>query len=383
MSSSQVEVFQQSFKQMLKKTPYPQAIVDKNFDYIAVSNSWCNVYGLEEKNLIGTNHYKLFPEILDHEEWMQIHKRALNGEEIERQRDKFERADGSIQFLEWRIAPWFEDKEEWTVGGAIMFTKDITDQVEYERKIEHLNENLEKEVRKRTDELEHAKKSLEAFSYSVSHDLRAPLRAINGFSQVLREEYEEALDEEGLRLLNIIQISSRKMGKLIDDVLEFSRVDRKTMKHEKVDMKWLTEQVILDVEAEYSYKEYVIDVQELPEVYGSLPMLRQLIENLISNAFKYSTEENVIKIEVGYEEGEADSGNYVFYVKDNGIGLDEKYSNKIFGVFERLHSEKSFSGTGVGLAIAKKIVNKHGGRIWVESVVGNGASFFFSIPKNK
>lgn len=381
MDSWNFQIKQRIFGQIIKFSPYPKAIVDKEFRYVAVSDEWYKTYGLEGEEIIGKSHYDFFPEVLEHTEWLQIHKKALSGETIQNQRDEFQRQDGSVQYLEWLVTPWYKDQDEKEIGGVIMYTKDITEKVEYEQKIEKYNQDLEDKVRERTKELKSANQNLESFSYSVSHDLRAPLRAINGFSQILEEEYETVLDEEGKRLLSIIQKNSKKMGELIDDVLEFSRVGREQKEEDElIDMKWMTKQVISEVSREYKKHKINAEVGNLPEIRGILPMIRQLMENLISNAFKYSSKNEVIELEIGYKPGDT-SNHHTFYVQDNGIGLDMKYADKVFGVFERLHSEKSFSGTGVGLAIAKKIVEKHNGKIWVQSEKGKGSTFFFTIPK--
>ena len=275
--------------QSLKLAPYPKAIVDNDFNYIAVSELWYKAYGLEGKEIIGKCHYDFFPEVLEHKEWMDVHQRALEGETLSRQIDKFERADGSVMYMEWFVAPWYTDDNEQKVGGVIMYTKDITEKVSFEEKIKQLNIDLENKIRERTKKLEEANQNLEAFSYSVSHDLRAPLRAISGFSNILKEEYADNLDGEGERLLGVIQQNAERMGTLISDILEFSRTGRKDTEPEIIDMNWLAEQVVSEVSADYQHKQVETKVDELPEIKGDLVMLRQLMENLISNAFKYSS----------------------------------------------------------------------------------------------
>lgn len=261
-------------------------------------------------------------------------------------------------------------------GGATIFVRDISIRKKADLQIKQLNENLEKKVIERTQQLEAANQELESFSYSVSHDLRAPLRAVNGYAVMLKEDYEQQLGEEGNRVINIITHNARLMGQLIDDLLAFSRMSRKEMVGIKVDMDALVRVCVREVMQQQSvFPEIVIN--KLPSCYGDVNLLRQVLLNLISNAVKYSSKADKPKIEIGIIK---DPEKRIYYIRDNGVGFDMKYSKKLFGVFQRLHSAQEFEGTGVGLALAKRIINKHGGNIWAESAPGMGATFYFSMP---
>src|SRR5213592_4144509 len=243
-----------------------------------------------------------------------------------------------------------------------------------EREILRLNAELEGRVRERTAELEAANRELESFSYSVSHDLRAPLRAIDGYGRMLEEDYAAQLDAEGLRLLAVIRKSSLRMGMLIDDLLEFSRLGRKTLARAAVDMEALARDAWTELGASAAVQ---LTIGALPSTNGDPALLRQVWINLLSNALKYSARQPSPRIEVA---GERSGADLVYRVTDNGAGFDMRYYDKLFRVFQRLHREDEFPGTGVGLAIVQRIVTRHGGRVWAEAEVGKGAKFFFTLP---
>jgi signal transduction histidine kinase len=238
-------------------------------------------------------------------------------------------------------------------------------------------EELEQRVRERTAQLEAANKELEAFSYSVSHDLRAPLRAVDGFSRIVQEDYAGKLDDEGRRLLGVIRDNSRKMGQLIDDLLEYSRLGRRPLASAEIDMKRLVEEVLADQHLPDGRPPKVL-LESLPPARGDATLLKQAWVNLLSNAIKFSSKRPQPVIEVSGNEAGAEN---VYCVKDNGAGFDMKYYDKLFGVFQRLHREEEFDGTGVGLAIVQRVVVRHGGRVWAEGRVDEGAAFFFALPK--
>jgi len=243
--------------------------------------------------------------------------------------------------------------------------------------IAELNINLEHKIADRTIQLEQANKELESFSYSVSHDLRAPLRGINGFTRILAEDYIGQLDDEAKDILAEIIESSKKMGQLIDNLLEFSRIGKQSVSMVNVNIDEIGTTVIKELKEIYKDRKITVITKRLDNIRGDRNMLRQVFINLVSNAFKYTGKKVEAVIEIGsyYE-----NGFCTFYIKDNGAGFDMHYYDKLFGVFQRLHSSNEFEGTGVGLAIIQRIIAKHGGQVWAEGKVDEGACFYISLP---
>lgn len=250
--------------------------------------------------------------------------------------------------------------------------------------IRKLNDELEQKVIERTaqlefanKELETANKDLESFSYSVSHDLRAPIRAIHGYTQILAEDYAESFNAEGMKVFESITRNSKKMGELIDDLLAFSKLGRKQVSLSTIDMDLLLKNVLEELtEDGKNLPEYYIS--PLPTAQGDKSLIKQVWINLISNAIKYSRHTPQTKIEIGtYEQ----ANHVVYFVKDNGAGFDMLYYDKLFGVFQRLHSQEEFEGTGIGLAIVQKIIQRHNGKVWAESELNHGSCFSFTLLK--
>ncbi len=266
-----------------------------------------------------------------------------------------------------------ENNQPRWIEGTFM---DISQRMRAEKEIKQLNEELEQRVVQRTTQLQAANKELEAFSYSVSHDLRAPLRAISGFTQILLEEYAPKLDKEGRRLLDIITGNTGKMGQLIDDLLAFSRLSRQQMAAAAVDLTVLAKVVFAELHNAEKDRHIEFKVGDLPRARGDHSMLQQVLQNLLANAIKFTRTRKPARIEFG---GRAEQTETVYFVKDNGVGFDMAYVKKLFGVFQRLHSADEFEGTGVGLAIVQRIVQRHGGRAWAEGST-SGATFYFSLP---
>jgi PAS domain S-box-containing protein len=243
--------------------------------------------------------------------------------------------------------------------------------------LEDVNE-ARKEVQLINEKLEIAVKELEAFSYSVSHDLKAPLRAIDGFSQILLEDYSDAFDEEGKRYIKIVRENSQRMGELIQDLLDLSRVGRAKLKLEEVDFNTMIKEILTDELNNTGSRIIKTSVKELPVVMADKSLIRQVWQNYISNAIKFTSNEKTAKIEIGYKE---DKKVYEFYIRDNGVGFNMKYIGKLFNVFQRLHTIEVFEGTGIGLALSKSIVVKHNGKVNAKANPGKGAVFYFTLPK--
>ncbi len=373
--SKQLELSERQLKTFISQAPVAVAMLDKKMNYIAVSNKWFEEYGIKEADIIGKSHYDVFPEIRKMPKWLEDHNKVLSGEELSNHKDRFVREGGAVQWISWKLLPWYDEPDE--VGGMIMYTADRTNEVKYQEQLQNLNEVLEHQVQIRTEELNKANEELEAFSYSVSHDLRAPLRSINGFADILEEDFHDKLGEEGQRLVGIIKSSGIRMGALIDDILEFARLGRKELKKGDIDMDMIFSEVARESSRSYPALNINFEKKELPHIKGDLTLIKQVVTNLISNAVKYSSKKERIDIHVSSTKKD---GYIVFEVKDNGVGFDIKYHDKLFGVFERLHSANEFEGTGVGLAIVKRIIMRHGGEIWAESELGKGSVFYFSFP---
>jgi PAS domain S-box-containing protein len=259
---------------------------------------------------------------------------------------------------------------------AIMETNnDITERKHGEEKIRGLNADLAR----RTVELEASNKELEAFAYSTSHDLRAPLRHVVGYSELLQKHAASLLDDKSRRYVMMVLESAKRMGALIDDLLAFSRIGRVETQNTLVSLGQLVREVLSEVEQETEGRDIAWNVDALPSVFGDRAMLRLALVNLISNAVKFTGTRPQARIDIGCADGKQDE--VVVFVKDNGVGFDMKYVNKLFGVFQRLHKSEAFEGTGIGLATVQRIVARHGGRVWAEGEVDKGAAFYFSAPK--
>jgi light-regulated signal transduction histidine kinase (bacteriophytochrome) len=257
--------------------------------------------------------------------------------------------------------------------------EDITEQKRIDGELKRLNEELERRVTERTAQLEAANSELEAFSYSVSHDLRAPLRHVSGYIEMLREHLQKHLDPSSERYVHVITSSSKRMGVLIDDLLAFSRLGRTELRKLPIELEGLVNEVIAELEPDTRGRSISFRVQRLPVVHADRTLLRQVIVNLVANAVKFTRGRDHAVIEVGCLSDRDAHGRQVIFVRDNGAGFDMMYADKLFGVFQRLHTTEEFEGTGIGLANVRRIIHRHGGSTWAEGAVDEGATFTFTV----
>lgn len=346
---------------------------DTQSRFIRNSRSQASMLGLKDPaEAVGKTDFDFFP-----------HAAQAFADEQEIMRTGTPRVD----FEEWVV--WPDGKEMWVsttkvplrspegqIIGIFGISHDITGRKRAEQAIRELNADLERQAAR----LQAANQELEAFSYSVSHDLRAPLRAIDGYTRILVQDYEASLDAEGKRICGVISREARRMGQLIDDLLAFSRLGRKEMFTSGIDMKDLVASVFDELLRDQDRSRIELQIAKLPPTKGDRGLMHQVWVNLLSNAIKFTSKKVQAVIEVG---GKQNRDENIYYVRDNGAGFDMEYANKLFGVFQRLHGESEFEGTGVGLAIVQRIIRRHGGRIWAAAEVEKGATFYFALPRKE
>jgi PAS domain S-box-containing protein len=346
-------------------------IIGFDWRYIYVNDAMAKHGRYRKEELIGHTVMEMYPGI-EQMEIFKVYQQCFNERVAIHLENEF--------VFPGQPPAWFELSFQPVTEGIFILSVDITQRKQAEEKIKKLNADLEERVTKRTEQLKKTNEELEAFSYSVSHDLRAPLRAIIGFTAMLEEDYSDKLDNEGRRITAIIKSNTSKMGNLIDDLLTFSRMGRQGIVKNSVNTQLLVKEITADLDkGEPNGKTVNWIIHSLPASNADLNTIRQVWINLISNALKYSRKKEEPEIEIG--SFKCDSEN-VFFVKDNGVGFDEKYKHKLFKVFQRLHTSEEFEGTGIGLAIVEKIISKHGGRVWAHAAVDKGANFYFSLPEN-
>jgi PAS domain S-box-containing protein len=313
----------------------------------------------------------------DHERDKELIRKAMESHEKGAYEQRFLRPDGSTGYYNSTFQGKYDKRGKLiSIVGTVL---DITERKMAEEEIRKLNEELEQRVRDRTAQLEVANKELEGFSYSVSHDLRAPLRHLTGFVDMLAKR-ATALDDKSRHYLEVITGAASQMGRLIDDLLSFSRMGRAEMMRTRVDLKSLLDEAIRDLHAEVKGRNIHWDVKDLPEVSGDPAMLKLVFVNLLLNAIKFTRPREQALIEISSEQT---NGEVVVSVRDNGVGFDAKYTDKLFNLFQRLHQAEEFEGTGVGLANVRRIIHRHGGRTWAEGAVNAGAVIRFSLPDKK
>lgn len=379
---------------------------------VLINRRGCDVMGYGETEIIGKNWFDNFLPSEQKEEALAVHSKLISGEtdQVEYFQNEIITKRGNRRLIFWHNT--FLKDEDGTVTGTLSSGQDVTEQREAEEKIRRLNIELERRVTERTAELEkrvseveklnaavvniledlqvsnhtlkittsrlkYANKELESFSYSVSHDLRAPLRAIDGFARMVVEDYWDKLDDGGKHQLKVIQDSAREMGQLIDDLLAFSRLGRKAMTMSDMDMSQLAEDVFEKLTVADTEQTARLNIHKLPHAYGDPGLIREVFLNLLSNAIKFTKPGETAVIELG---GKTEGEEIIYSVKDRGVGFDMAYSDKLFRVFQRLHSAAEFEGTGIGLALVQRIIHRHDGRVWAEAKEGEGATFFFTLP---
>ena len=333
------------------------------------------MYGYSEEDALKMNIGHLTPPAKDAEQ-KEFTRRLIAGEIIISFETQRVTKDGRILDV-WLTVTKLKDDMGKLIGIAST-ERDITERKRTEEELKRHKDHLEELVKVRTAELEAANKELDAFNYSVSHDLRAPLRAIDGYSRMLLEDHSNNLDSEGHRMLNIVRKNTRKMGQLIDDLLALSRFGRQQIMKIKIDMNGLASDIFGELKENSPERVIELAVKPAPSASGDRSMLKQVFVNLFANAIKFTKPVDKPHIEFG---GWSEETENVYFVKDNGVGFDMKYEDKLFGVFQRLHSADEFEGTGVGLAIVHRIIKRHGGRVWAEGKINDGATFYFALPK--
>jgi len=258
--------------------------------------------------------------------------------------------------------------------------KEIIEREQAEVSVRRLNTELEQRVHDRTAQLEAANKELEEFSYSMSHDMRTPLRALDGFSKILLEEHGAALDDEGKRLLMVLRDNAQRMGRLVDDILHFLSMGRSKMEPELIDVARLASEIFTEMQAAAPARRLHLEIGVLPPAWGDRIMIREVLRNLLANAVKFSAKDAEALIEINASAGEHEN---IYRVVDHGVGFDMRYADKLFRVFERVHPTGQYEGSGIGLAIVKRIIARHGGRVWAEGKVGEGATIYFALPSKE
>lgn len=356
---------------LLRAIPVAVFFKDKEGRYVGCNDAFAEFMGVTAEEIRGKTVHELWPsELADKYHHMDLE--LMQNQEHQEYEFQVKAKNGQTHPVIFAKDVYCDKNGE--VAGLVGAFLDITERKLAENEIRRLNEELEQRVVERTTQLEAANKELEAFSYSVSHDLRAPLRAIDGFSRILIEDHAPQLSNEVARLLGIVRDNTQQMGHLIDDLLAFSRLGRHPVDKQTIYTADLVRRVLDTLQNELEGREVEIAVGELPVCQGDPALLKQVWMNLLSNALKFTRMREVARIEIGCEEKD---GKQVYFVKDNGVGFDMRYVEKLFGVFQRLHRSDKFEGTGVGLAIVQRIIHRHGGRVWVEAEPNVGASFYF------
>ena len=365
---------EEKFKNVFEHTSFGKSLSTID-GYLNVNDAYCKMLGYTKKQMEKIKWKEItYPDDIAHEQEL-INSLLAGKRKYVRWEKRYIHKNGQIVWAD--VSTVLQRDKENAPLYFINTINDITEKIQAKEKIIQLNEELEQKVIARTIQLESANKELEAFSYSVSHDLRAPLRAIDGFSRFVLEDYNDILDSEGKRFLGLIRNNTLKMDQLISDLLDFSKIARKELIFSLINMTQMAISMFSESAPEEVRDRIKFRIDQLPEAYGDPAFIKQVWINLFSNAIKFSSREKNPEIIVS---SKTEDYSNIFFVKDNGVGFDEKYKDKLYGVFQRLHKSDDFEGTGVGLAIVQRIIHRHGGKVSAESEIGKGATFYFSLP---
>ncbi|MGB5961842.1 MAG: PAS domain S-box protein [Coleofasciculaceae cyanobacterium] len=345
---------------LLEHTPVAIAMFDKEMKYQLVSRRFLENYNLDYSNIVGKTHYDVFPQLPA--SWQKIHQRCLQGASEQCEEDLFVGIDGQQHWEKWEIRPWTNSNGE--ISGVILVTEVITEQKQAKEQLQQLNQKLLQSNR-----------DLEQFAYVASHDLQEPLRAIISFTQLFARKYQGNLDDQADKYIKYIVDGAARMQQLIEDLLDFSRIGTHGKDLLPIDLEMIIAQVCNNLKVAISQSQVEITHQPLPMVMGDQTQLVQLFQNLLANAIKFrQLETPKVEINVIQEDDKC-----LISISDNGIGIAAEYFERIFVIFQRLHSRKEYPGTGIGLAVCQKIVERHGGKIWLESTLGVGTTFYFTL----
>ena len=396
---------EKQYRSLIDALPQYIYFLDKNLRYVAANKAYCEEYSIDQEEIIGKTSKDFFPEKLA-EKYMASDREVIETGKVKEYTEKSKSTGNEDKWVQVVKVPVKDNNGN--IDGMLGVYWDITDLRQSEEELAKHGQHLEDLVKERTAELEgsqkalsflledvndaredvertnkkliEANKELESFSYSVSHDLKAPLRAIDGYANAIMEDYYEKLDNEGKELLNLIHKNVKNMDQLIKDLLEFSRIGRTILVISGIDMKSLLNDVFMEIYQFIPDRKIQLKIKDFHPAKSDKRLLQQVFLNLMTNAVKFTSNKENAVIEAG---SRIENDEIIYYLKDNGIGFDMKYVDKLFGVFQRLHSFEEYVGTGVGLALVQRIINRLGGKVWAEGKVGLGATFYFTLPVRK